>query len=1022
MKLKSNLRKNLALGLTLMVAAGSVVPNVAIAKSKEVKTTIESVKLNEYEGKELVTTIYDKNNKKIIDVKMLVKGGKVIAPYLKGIEIKSVNVSKNGKFAVVLNTDDPSVIQKLLKAVEAFYGKERTVMSSYDMDGDIYETEMVQDNEGNIVSQKETKKTNNPLENLNTEFLNNEEANKIADTLKELIEKNKQREAEEFLENLNLNPLDKEIMGSIADEFKKMAEENKKIEESQEIYDKIKKKLAGDDKVNDLVGKIQSILETKKEREFLESLNLGSIDKKVSSEMADIFKQYLDEKKDSIEEYNKIREKLKDPDLSFTEKLKLTFKEAELRDKISKDLYGQIKEKLTEDDYSNIVNLINELNNNVKEREEKEKESKSEYDKIKEQLEKVESPENVKKLLEEFNKNIEKRKELKEESEKTYKNIKEKLEEKDYSSVINLIKEFEKNIEEREKAKKESEDAYKKIKENLLDNDYLKVKDSLDKIMDDINKKEQASQDVYDKIKKNLIPEDEATKTLADKIKELEKEADERKFLEGLNLGVLNPDVTSNIKDIFNKMVEDNKRKEESEDEYNKIKDKLNPEDEAIDDLAKKIKDLKQEAEEREFLENLNLGVINPGVSSDIKDMFNKMIEENERIAAEERAKKESEDLYNKIKENLNPEDKETKDLAEKIKDLEYDTRAKKFNNQRGINFELLREKFIEKINKERATQGAAPLVLDKRLQKGAEIRANELASINHIRTGPKNDKKHKRLDGESSFRTAFDYMPDYNYNKAGYLGENLVGTWIEGNEYGHYLGEPADQSLFDEEKVAEDLFQKWKKSPGHYRNFMNKSYKTMWLEARLGEAKFDPEYNAEYGMLVGVQILSVKSEEDYKRMEEEAKLNSVDGEPAEEIKNETPENKEQPADESNKSKDAKNSESSKQDKAKADADDKSVVQEDKTSDTPEVENIEVNNESKDSMEQVGTSADESSADESTEKETDNDIKSDVNNSADNIAPMADSQANDTQDNAPAETQSDASSNASESVDLTTNE
>lgn len=867
MKLKSNLKKNLALGLTIMVAAGSVVPNVAIAKNNETITTIESIRVNEYEGKELATTIYDKNNKKIIDVKMLIKDGKVVAPYLKGIEIKSVNMSKNGKFAIVLNTDDKAVIEKLLKAIRAFYGKERTMMSSYNMSGDIYETEIVKDSNGNIVSEKENKEEDNQLENLNTDFLNNEDANKIADTLKELIENNKQREAEKFLEDLNLNPLDKEIMDSIMDEFKKMVGENKKSEESKEIYDKIKDKIVGEDEVNNLVSKIQDILEAQKEREFLESLNLESIDKKVSGEMAGLFKEYLDAKKDSIEEYNKIKEKLTDPDLSFTEKLKLTLKEAELRDQISKDLYNKISEKLTEDDYSNLVNLINELNNNVKEREDKNKES--------------------------------------------------------------------------------------------------------------------------------------------------DKETEEGKFLENLDLEVLNPDVTSDIKDMFDKMIDDNKKKEESEKIYDNIKDKLNPEDDAVNDLAEKIKEIKQEAEEREFLENLDFGVINPDVSSDVKDMFAEMIKENERIAAEEKAKKESEDLYNKIKDNLTPEDKEIEDLAGKIKDLEYDTRAKKFNNQKGINFELLREKFIAKINAERAAHGVGALVLDPRLQKGTETRAEELASINHIRTGPNNDQKHKRLDGESSFRTAFDYMPDYEYNKAGYLGENLVGTWIEGSENGHYLGEPADQSVFDEEKVAEDLFQKWKKSPGHYENFMSKDYKTMWLEARLGEPKFDPEYNAEFGMLVGVQILSVKSEEDYKKMEETEKLNSVDGEVAEEVESQAIENKEQVDTQSNDMADGETVESIEQNNIENDKNEvleEDVVFSDNNTEVKNKVDNEALDESNDSEELTETSADTSSANETADEASTDSTESSADNTTSDVDTTAstDSQTTDAQ----ASAQSDVSDNS----------
>lgn len=204
--------------------------------------------------------------------------------------------------------------------------------------------------------------------------------------------------------------------------------------------------------------------------------------------------------------------------------------------------------------------------------------------------------------------------------------------------------------------------------------------------------------------------------------------------------------------------------------------------------------------------------------------------------------------------------------------EVTYKNRYKKFNNQEGVSFDKIREKFLKLINDERATKNLPPLEYNERLQKGTEQRSKELADFGSIRTGENKDQKHKRPNGEDSFRTAFDYLPNYKANLASYLGENLASIDLPELDNVELVKELANKELFDEETVAKIFFTMWKNSPGHYKNFMKENYKTMWLEIRISEEAYDKDYgNGNYStrLVVGTQILSICDEEDFKRMEE---------------------------------------------------------------------------------------------------------------------------------------------------------
>ena len=215
----------------------------------------------------------------------------------------------------------------------------------------------------------------------------------------------------------------------------------------------------------------------------------------------------------------------------------------------------------------------------------------------------------------------------------------------------------------------------------------------------------------------------------------------------------------------------------------------------------------------------------------------------------------------------------------------------KKFNEQKDINFDLMRHKFLDLINEERTSHGLNPLELADYMQKGTETRAQELADWGHIRSGENYDQKHSRLNGDN-FRTAFDYLPLYEAYKAGYLGENLAGSWFH-KDRPRIDGKPADESLFNEDTVANFFFTMWKNSPGHYNNFMDPRYKTMWFEVRVGKPiasgmEIDGTNMNDYQLVAGVQILSLKSaaeiEEDKKYYYKDGILYPIEEEPAEPV------------------------------------------------------------------------------------------------------------------------------------------
>lgn len=186
------------------------------------------------------------------------------------------------------------------------------------------------------------------------------------------------------------------------------------------------------------------------------------------------------------------------------------------------------------------------------------------------------------------------------------------------------------------------------------------------------------------------------------------------------------------------------------------------------------------------------------------------------------------------------PEPSQPKEPEEKIVDDPSWDLGKRFNNGAIINKEEFRSEFLRLVNEKRAEVGVAPLKLGKHLEKGSDIRAKEMADHGSMRGGysteedPENKKgKHMRPDGKESFRTAYDYLGNYESYKGGNLGENIL------ERYRVYPEEDVRKEWIGTSKsLAKKCFDLWAASPGHLRNIVGSQYKTTWVSVATDEVE----------------------------------------------------------------------------------------------------------------------------------------------------------------------------------------
>ena len=133
-----------------------------------------------------------------------------------------------------------------------------------------------------------------------------------------------------------------------------------------------------------------------------------------------------------------------------------------------------------------------------------------------------------------------------------------------------------------------------------------------------------------------------------------------------------------------------------------------------------------------------------------------------------------------------------------------------------NIQLESLKDKLTNIINNHRKSLKLQELSKDINIRKAAENQSNYLLV--------KRKLTHEQED--IKLKTPMDRVEFYAGKKFSLVGENVLSKSIENKKY----------SDTDLDKLATQLFQQWKNSPGHYKNMIHKEYDT-------GEIEFTIDY-----------------------------------------------------------------------------------------------------------------------------------------------------------------------------------
>ena len=148
-----------------------------------------------------------------------------------------------------------------------------------------------------------------------------------------------------------------------------------------------------------------------------------------------------------------------------------------------------------------------------------------------------------------------------------------------------------------------------------------------------------------------------------------------------------------------------------------------------------------------------------------------------------------------------------------------------KFNDGYYVNHKNVGLEMLKLVNQERARLGKSQLKWSDDLYQLSSKRAEELQKNGHIRFF--NDKgetlKHVRDNNGTSWLTVFN---ESKYRNRG-VGENLAGYTMPKNIY----------KAFSEKEIANQLYNQWKNSPGHYANMIADAYTEFGFD--MGYSKF---------------------------------------------------------------------------------------------------------------------------------------------------------------------------------------
>ena len=171
-----------------------------------------------------------------------------------------------------------------------------------------------------------------------------------------------------------------------------------------------------------------------------------------------------------------------------------------------------------------------------------------------------------------------------------------------------------------------------------------------------------------------------------------------------------------------------------------------------------------------------------------------------------------------------------------------------KFNNGTYVNHKNVGLEMLKLVNQERERLGKSQLKWSDDLYHLSSKRANELRENGHIRFY--NDKgeslKHVRDNKGTSWLTVFN---ESKYRNRG-VGENLAGYTMPQNIY----------KVFSEKAIAEQLYNQWRNSPGHYANMIADAYTEFGFD--MGYSKFWRNDNKSVDYITqgihGVQLFAI--------------------------------------------------------------------------------------------------------------------------------------------------------------------
>ena len=135
-------------------------------------------------------------------------------------------------------------------------------------------------------------------------------------------------------------------------------------------------------------------------------------------------------------------------------------------------------------------------------------------------------------------------------------------------------------------------------------------------------------------------------------------------------------------------------------------------------------------------------------------------------------------------------------------------------NSGTYLDHNLLSEEMLRLVNEERVRIGRQPLKWSNALYSFAKVRSTELANNGHIRFfNDKNESMPHTRDATG--KKWYTILADTKYANDT-AGENTAGYAMSRNVY----------SMFSEKFIAEELFEQWKNSRGHYENMISEEYK----------------------------------------------------------------------------------------------------------------------------------------------------------------------------------------------------